>query len=209
VISLLKKLLAAMFALLCVFMLCACANQTSDPDNKVQDSDISDEMQQNPADVDIPPVSDPGPDPVTDPVEDPAPVPDDEKDMQVSLEEVRAAILDQLSINDPLLLETDMLEGLYGITADMLKQSASFVTMSGTFPDEVILTEAVDDAAAEAVAAALQKRLDEVMVQSKTYDAENYEAAQQCKVSRNGLFVALILSPKQGDMVSVYEGFVS
>jgi len=105
VISLLKKLLAAMFALLCVFMLCACANQTSDPDNKVQDSDISDEMQQNPADVDIPPVSDPGPDPVTDPVEDPAPVPDDEKDMQVSLEEVRAAILDQLSINDPLLLD--------------------------------------------------------------------------------------------------------
>lgn len=204
-----KKYSAMLLALLLVFALCACTEKPSDPQSEVKNPDASDTVQQDPTDADVSPAPDPDPEPVTDPIENPESGSDeDAADKTISLDHVRTAILEQLSIGDPLLLESEMLEGLYGIAPDMLKQSASFVTMSGTFPDEVILTEAVDDSAAEAVANALQKRLDEVMVQSKTYDAENYEAAQQCKVSRNGLFVALILSPKQADMTAVYEGFL-
>lgn len=203
-----KNIFAMLLALLLLFSLCACTEPSSDPQNDAKDPDVSDSVRQDTDETDVPPVSDPDPEVITDPVDDPETDPgEDEVEKNVSLEQVRSAILDQLSVVDPLLLEGEMLEGLYGITSDMLKQSASFVTMSGTFPDEVIMTEAVDDEAAEAIAAALQRRLDEVMVQSKTYDAENYEAAQQCKVSRSGLFVALILSPKQADMTAVYEGF--
>lgn len=125
----------------------------------------------------------------------------------VSLETIRSEMIDSLSVEEPFLLETDALLGLYGISADMVAQSASFVTMSGTFPDEIILVEAVDSAAADAVEELLCNRLNEVLVQSQTYDAENYAAAQMCQVWRNDLFVALILSPDQQALAECYLGF--
>lgn len=125
----------------------------------------------------------------------------------ISLETIRSEMIDSLSVEEPFLLETDALLGLYGISADMVAQSASFVTMSGTFPDEIILVEAVDSAAADAVEELLCNRLNEVLVQSQTYDAENYAAAQACQVWRNDLFVALILSPDQQAIVECYLGF--
>lgn len=125
----------------------------------------------------------------------------------VSLTDVRTAVLDGVGIADPLFLESEMLADLYGITEDLLTQSAGFVTMSGTFPDEVIFTEAVDEAAALAIEEALLRRLDEVLVQSKTYDAENYALAQECSVVRIGLYVGLILSPLHAEISDIYESF--
>ncbi len=126
----------------------------------------------------------------------------------VDLSAVRADIISQLSIADPLNLETDALLNLYGIDASLVAQSASFVTMSGTFPDEVILVEAVDEAAAATIQEKLQNRLNEVLVQSESYDPDNYKAAQSCQVRVNGLYVSLILSPKQADMAAVYATYV-
>ena len=127
----------------------------------------------------------------------------------VLLTDVRAAIIDQLGISDPFLLDTFALLNLYGISSDLVQQSASFVTMAGTFPDEIILIEAVDEAAVSTIQACLQNRLNEVLVQSETYDAENYAAAQQCQVRVTGLHIALILSPRQAEMTAVYQSFVN
>lgn len=126
----------------------------------------------------------------------------------IDLTEVRDAIIARLEVQDPLMLEADVLFELYGITEDLIAQSACYVTMSGTFPDEIILIEAVDTASANLVAEALQKRMDEVLVQSKTYDAENYAAAQACRVWRNGLHVALILSPQHEAIAECYNDFI-
>lgn len=134
-------------------------------------------------------------------------VEDAHEEDSLSLEAVRTSLIEQLSVSDPFLLGTEALLDLYGITSDMVKQSASFVTMSGTFPDEVILVEAVDEDSADAVQDLLQNRLNEVMVQSETYDAENYAAAQACQVWRNGAFVALVLSPNQQAIADHYCSF--
>ena len=131
-----------------------------------------------------------------------------ESGTSVDLSAVRADIISQLSIADPLNLETDALLNLYGIDASLVAQSASFVTMSGTFPDEVILVEAVDEAAAATIQEKLQNRLNEVLVQSESYDPDNYKAAQSCQVRVNGLYVSLILSPKQADIAAVYATYV-
>ena len=64
---------------------------------------------------------------------------------RVDLAAVRTDIQTQLGITDALPLETDALLNLYGIDSSWVAQSASFVTMAGTFPDEVILVEAVDE----------------------------------------------------------------
>lgn len=135
-----------------------------------------------------------------DPIPEQTPVNESEA---VVLSDLRQSVIDILGISDPLLLETPMLMDLYGIGEDLVRQSASFVTMTGTFPDEVILVEAIDQIAASVIAEKLQNRLDEVMVQSKTYDAENYAAAQKCQVTQNGAFVTLILSPKQADIADL------
>lgn len=127
----------------------------------------------------------------------------------VDLTAVREAMLEAQNTEDPYLLETDALLNLYGISSEDVAQSASFVTMSGTFPDEIILVRAVDEKAAERIAESLAARLDEVKVQSQTYDPDNYKAAQACKVDTNGLYVSLILSPDQEALTAIYNGYFS
>lgn len=127
---------------------------------------------------------------------------------KVDLAAVRTAIVDQLGLTDPLNLDTDALNNLYGIDPSLIAQSASFTVAAGTFPDEVIMVEAVSDEAVATIQEKLQSRLDEVLVQSQSYDAENYKAAQSCQVRVNGRFVSLILSPKQADIAAIYASYV-
>ena len=126
----------------------------------------------------------------------------------VDLNAVREAILNECGITDSMMLETDALTRLYGIDASKVKQSASFVTMSGTFPHEIIMAEAVSEGAATEIASLLQNRLSEVMVQSQSYDAKNYALAQKCEVSRKGNFVSLFLSPEFEKMTGVYDSYI-
>ena len=127
---------------------------------------------------------------------------------KVDLAAVRTAIVDQLGLVDPLNLDADALNNLYGIDPRLIAQSASFTVAAGTFPDEVVMVEAVSDEAVASIQEKLQSRLDEVLVQSQNYDAENYKAAQSCQVRVNGRFVSLILSPKQADIAAIYASYV-
>ena len=127
---------------------------------------------------------------------------------QVDLAAVRTAIVDQLGLTDPLNLDADALNNLYGIDPSLVAQSASFTVAAGTFPDEVVMVEAVSDEAVATIQEKLQSRLDQVLVQSQSYDAENYKAAQSCQVRVNGRFVSLILSPKQADIAAIYASYV-
>ena len=127
---------------------------------------------------------------------------------KVDLVAVRTAIVDQLGLTDPLNLDADALNNLYGIDPSLIAQSASFTVAAGTFPDEVVMVEAVSDEAVATIQEKLQSRLDQVLVQSQSYDAENYKAAQSCQVRVNGRFVSLILSPKQADIAAIYASYV-
>lgn len=127
---------------------------------------------------------------------------------KVDLAAVRTAIVDQLGLVDPLNLDADALNNLYGIDPSLVAQSASFTVAAGTFPDEVVMVEAVSDEAVATIQEKLQSRLDQVLVQSQSYDAENYKAAQSCQVRVNGRFVSLILSPKQADIAAIYTSYV-
>ncbi len=127
---------------------------------------------------------------------------------EVSLPQVRSAILQKEGINDAMLLEADAMSGLYGIDSSHIKQAAGFVTMSGTFPHEIIMIEATNAQSAASIEAALNTKLGEVMNQARSYDAENYALAQKCKVYKKGNFVSLFLSPKQAEMNDIYSGYV-
>lgn len=120
-----------------------------------------------------------------------------------------AAVVDEivatLSIASPLDVPAERLLALYGIAAEDIAASASFTTLDGgIFPDEVVIVKAVDTAAAGRVEECLNSRLDSVMAQAQNYDPESLAVAQQCKVMKNGCYVALFLSPQHEAMESIY-----
>lgn len=178
------------------------SDETADPADETEDAQPED----NP---DAPPEENTPSDETPETQPEVQPQPEQPTAVSVDLAAVRTDIQTQLGITDALPLETDALLNLYGIDSSWVAQSASFVTMAGTFPDEVILVEAVDETAAASIQEKLQNRLNEVLVQSESYDPDNYKAAQSCSVRVNGCYVALILSPKQADMAAIYEGYVS
>ena len=196
-------------ALLC--MLTACGSKPAqtpapEPEPPVQEEPKAEALAETPAEV---PEETPEEAPEEVPEETPADTPEVPAEPEpVDLTQVRDAIIDGLEIAEPFLLDTDALLNLYGIEGAWVAQSASFATMSGTFPDEVVLVEAVDEAAAASVAQCLQSRLDEVLVQSKSYDADNYAAAQACQVRCDGLYVSLLLSPKQAEMTEICQSLL-
>lgn len=196
-------------ALLC--MLTACGSKPAqtpapEPEPPVQEEPKAEAPAETPAEV---PEETPEEAPEEVPEETPADTPEVPAEPEpVDLTQVRDAIIDGLEIAEPFLLDTDALLNLYGIEGAWVDQSASFATMSGTFPDEVVLVEAVDEAAAASVAQCLQSRLDEVLVQSKSYDADNYAAAQACQVRCDGLYVSLLLSPKQAEMTEICQSLL-
>lgn len=121
--------------------------------------------------------------------------------------EILADILEEANISEALPVSADSLSSLYGISADDIDECACCVTMNGVFPDEVIIIKAKDDAAAKRIEDCLASRLSEVMIQSKSYDAESYAVAQKCHVVKNGLYLNLFISAKHEKMNEVYSQY--
>jgi hypothetical protein len=79
------------------------------------------------------------------------------------------------------------------------------IVMTGVFPAEIIMVEAVDEAAAKDIEAKLQSRLDGLKQQSQSYDAESYAIASACEVEVEGNYVALFFSEHNEGMVSMFN----
>ncbi len=124
-----------------------------------------------------------------------------------------AALRDQLiadcGYTDTLPVETAGLEATYGITADQVKSSASFNATVGTaFPDEIVMVEAVDAAAAQDVATKLTNRLTAIADQASSYDPDSEALAKKCEVVTSGNYVGLFFSSHYDDMVSAFQSAV-
>ena len=123
----------------------------------------------------------------------------------VDLAAVKAELYSDIPVTDPIELSNDRLTSLYGIAADSVAENASFLVMSDIFPAEIVMVKAVDAAAATDIAAKLQKRLDNLKVQSQSYDAESYAIAQACTVMQNDVYVAMFFSEDGAAMETVYK----
>lgn len=124
---------------------------------------------------------------------------------EIDIKAVKEQIISELSIEGALDLASERLLALYGIEEADIAESACFVTMGGVFPDEIVMIKATDEAAADRIEAKLNTRLDEIKIQSQSYDPENYAIAQECKVLREGNVVALFMSAKHADMEAIFN----
>lgn len=118
---------------------------------------------------------------------------------------IKEQIVTELAVEGAMDIPTERLLDLYGIEAEAVKSSACFVTMGGAFPDEIIMVEAVDSAAAKEIAQKLESRLADVSNQAQNYDAESYAQFQKCKVQTDGVYVALFISAQATEMQKLFN----
>ncbi len=124
---------------------------------------------------------------------------------EIDIKAVKEQIISDLSIDGALDLAPERLLALYGIEEADIFESACFITMGGVFPDEIVMIKATSSDSADRIEAKLSTRLDEIKVQSQSYDPENYAIAQECKVLREGNTVALFMSAKHADMEAIFN----
>ena len=133
----------------------------------------------------------------------------DASDSEVNLADINKEIIETLGVKDELQLNENSAKALYGIEAADMKQCVGFSVMSGTFPHEVVMIEAKDDAAAKRIEEAFNSKIEAFTQQSKNYDAANYALAQKCEVQKNGNFYAMFLSPDFEAIKAVYDKYIN
>ncbi len=129
------------------------------------------------------------------------------KTQTLDLNKIKEEIKTKLNKTDAMDMQSESLTDLYGISVSDIKSQASFVVASGTFPEEVIMIEAADKSKIENITDCLNARLDDVKVQSESYDAENYAIAQKCKVITYGNYVALFVSASHEKMENIFYSY--
>lgn len=125
------------------------------------------------------------------------------KDIDIAA--VKDQIISELGVEGALDLAPERLLALYGIDEADIAESACFITMGGAFPDEIVMIKATDADAAGRIEEKLNTRLDEIKVQSQSYDPENYALAQECKVLKEGNVVALFISAQHAQMEAIFN----
>ncbi len=123
----------------------------------------------------------------------------------IDLAALREQMKTQAGIADATDLAADRLESLYGIAPEDVKEAACFLSMGAAFPDEVLMIEATDAAAAARIAEKLNVHMEELRVQAQNYDAQSYALFEKCKVGTAGTHVTLFCSPKAEQLQSIFD----
>lgn len=127
----------------------------------------------------------------------------------VDLAALRDKMVSDYQLTDVLEVETPALETAYGISADLVKSSASFNASSGAaFPQEIVMVEAVDETAAADVASKLENRLSSIAEQAASYDPDSLALAEKCKVVTDGVYVGMFFSSNYDGMVADFQAAV-
>ena len=126
----------------------------------------------------------------------------------VDLEALKAQMLSDAGITDYIDVPAENLSGVYGIDAAQVVSAAAFNAMTGgAFPEEVVMVQAADEAAAD-VAAKLEAKLDAIAQQAASYDPDSLELAQNCDVVIDGVYVGLFFTQHYDAMVSAFQSAV-
>jgi hypothetical protein len=112
-------------------------------------------------------------------------------------------------IADYIEVPAENLSNVYGIDAAQVVSAAAFNAMTGgAFPEEVVMIQAVDEAAAADMAAKLEGRLTAIADQAASYDPASLELAESCDVVTSGVYVGLFFTNHYDAMSSAFQSAV-
>lgn len=127
----------------------------------------------------------------------------------VDLDALKAQMLSDAGITDYIDVPAENLSNVYGIEAEQVVSAAAFNAMTGgAFPEEVVMVQAVDEAAAAAVADKLQAKLDAIAEQAASYDPDSLELAQNCDIVTDGVYVGLFFTQHYDAMASAFQSAI-
>ncbi len=104
-------------------------------------------------------------------------------------------------------LPDTMVTDFYGIDHADYTDGLYYLSYDSLLADEVVLVEATDDAAAKRIEQALENRLSVKAYEAESYAPEQHAVIQRCAVRRNGLSVALIVSPSFEALTELFMQF--
>ena len=118
---------------------------------------------------------------------------------------LKADILAHMDPDDVMELNADDILEMYGIQAADVKQSVALIAKESLNSDEVLLFEAVDDAAAQRVFEKLNNRYQAKLNETKDYLPDEYTKISACKVEQSGRYIAMIVSADVEELNKLYK----
>lgn len=127
----------------------------------------------------------------------------------VDLSSLLMQINEAHGISDLKILETaGDLNRYYSVSEEDVKQFAAELTTQASEYNEVIIVEAVDDAAADRVATQLNNHLDAQLNTAKSYDKDAVAMIESCSVKQSGSIVYLVISDKSAEILKTIENAI-
>ncbi len=131
--------------------------------------------------------------------------PSKEKKTDIDISALGNKISELISEDEPLTVEKDAIaDELYADVND-IADCYGAITFTGAFPGKIIIIKATDSDALARINEKLNEKLQDVLVQSKDYDEENYALAQTCKVVTEGNYTALFIHAKHDKMETLFK----
>ncbi|MCD8027031.1 MAG: DUF4358 domain-containing protein [Clostridiales bacterium] len=125
----------------------------------------------------------------------------------VDLNEVMSKLNSEFNLSLTELTDED-LSKQYSIEADDVKQFAAEIDANNNAPVEVVLIEAVDSEAADNIESALTDRYNSIYSQYSSYNADRLDMVTECKVTKDGNFVTLIVADEAPEMLDIYYEYI-
>lgn len=120
------------------------------------------------------------------------------------------AMLERAGAEDMMTLsEGDALD-FYGIKAEDMEQFSAAINAAGISAEEIVLVKAAGEDAAKSVQERLDKRVANRMAEFENYLPYQFDiVANHSRVSRDGVYVSLIISSELEDLSKIYSGFLN
>lgn len=127
---------------------------------------------------------------------------------EVKLSEVMNKLNSDFSLSLKALESADDLNKYYSINTADVKQFAAEIDPNNNAPVEIVLVEATNADAAGKIETALTNRYKSIYSQYSSYTPEKLSMVKDCKVTKDGNFVTMIVADKAPEMLEAFYKFI-
>ena len=128
-----------------------------------------------------------------------------QKSEPINMQAVYEQISAQVQLPDMMELSAKRMDKYYGIDTTACPQAVTMVNEAGMSVDEIWLIQAADEAEAQRIETVAQSRIQQLCAETEKYSAELYDVAKNGQVVRDGVNVALFISPDAETMASIFR----
>lgn len=118
-----------------------------------------------------------------------------------------AQMLESGVLPDMMALPVNMVADFYGIDPADCTDGLYYISFDNLLADEIVLVDAADADAADRIEKALTARLAMKAQEADDYAPEQYAIIKKCKITRNGLTVAMLVSPEAKALTELFMQF--